>query len=95
MAALSAWFMSPESTIEERESLVTQLCDEQSLLQTQAASIQTAVAACADTSAGGRVHQLEMNLPSARPDLRAEQAEQRSLRAKESELLDIRNGLEG
>lgn len=76
---------------------MAQLPDELSALQTQAAKIQAAVAALADAdaSAAGPVQELERSLLSAEKDLRAVQAEWRTLRAKGSLLLEICRSLKG
>lgn len=84
-------------TIDERESSFTQVRDKLSVLQTQVAIIQAALAESsdADASAVDRVQELKWSLLSVRKDLCDVQAQRRTLRAKESQLIDILKSLEG
>lgn len=73
------------------ELLVTQVHYELRALQTHAANIQTAMASPADASASalGCVQELEISLLSAERDLVVMQPEWRTVKGKESQLLEI------
>lgn len=94
---MSAQFTSLEGTIAEHKSLVTQLRAELSALQNQENNIPKAVAVRpgAGASAVGRVQRIGEEPSVRKNDLHALQAEWRTLRDKESPLLDIWKSLEG
>lgn len=81
----------------ERESSVTQLCDELSTLQIHTGNIRAAVPARADACVptAGPAQELERSLLSAEKDLCAVQGGRRTVMAKKLHLLDVRKSPEG